>query len=108
MVERIKNEIQDRGNIFWSLAVAIIIMLGLYLYFLSNTVYTTVLRQQAEKSIAFLEGSASTLESNYLNIKNTVTIELARARGFKDILSTQYISRKSLGKSLSLNTSVGI
>ena len=108
MVEKIKNEIQDRGNIFWSLTVGVIMALGLYLYFLSSTVYITVLRQQAEKSIATLEGNAGALESNYLNIKNTVTIELAHAKGFKDILATQYISRKSLGKSLSINTSVGI
>lgn len=108
MVERIKNEIQDRGNIFWSLVVCVIITLGLYLYFLSSTVYTIVLRQQTEKSIATLEGNAGTLESNYLNIKNTVTIEFARSKGFKDIIATQYISRKSLGTNLSLNTSVGI
>ena len=103
MVEKIKNEIQDRGNIFWSLAVGVIITLGLYAYFLSSTVYTTVLRQQAEKSIATLEGNAGTLEANYLTVKNTVTIELAHSKGFKDIVVTQYISRKSLAKSLSLN-----
>ena len=108
MVERIKNRIQDRGNIFWSLTVGLVVVLGLYIYFLSNTVYTAVLRQQTEKSIAVFEDGIGSLESNYLNLKNTVTIELARGKGFKDIITTQYISRKSLGKSLSLNTNVGI
>lgn len=108
MVERIKNKIQDRGNIFWSLTVGVAITLGLYLYFLSNTVHTTFLRQQTEKSIAALEENSGNLESSYLNLKNAVTIELARAKGFKDIVATQYISRKSLGVNLSMNSNLGI
>ncbi len=105
MVEKIKNEIQDRKNIFWSLTVGIVISLGCYVYFLSQTVYTAVLRQQTEKSIAALEGGIGNLELNYLNLKNTITPEIARARGFKEITTTQYISRKPLGRALSLNGS---
>ena len=108
MVERIKNEIQDRGNIFWSLAVGIIIMTGFYIYFFSNTVYTTFQRQQTQKSIAALEEKAGNLESGYLNLKNAVTIELAHAKGFREITTTEYISKKSSGVSLSLNTNAGI
>lgn len=108
MVERIKNEIQDSANIFWSLAVGLVVVLGLYLYFLGNTVHTAFLRQQTEKSIVALEESAGNLESNYLNLKNAVTIEFARARGFKDIVATQYISKKSLGISLSMNSTSDI
>ena len=108
MVERIKNRIQDRGNIFWSLTAGLVVVLGLYLYFLSNTVHTAFLRQQTEKSIAALEESAGNLESNCLNLKNAVTIELARAKGFKEIVATQYISRKSLGINLSMNSNLGI
>ncbi|KKU26202.1 MAG: hypothetical protein UX39_C0011G0016 [Candidatus Magasanikbacteria bacterium GW2011_GWA2_46_17] len=108
MAEKIKNEIHDRGNIFWSLAVGLVVVLGLYLYFLSNTIYTAVVRQQTEKAIAVLEESIGGLESSYLNLKNTVTIEVARDKGFTDIFATQYISRKSLGRSLSLNTKFGI
>ncbi|MDO8482701.1 MAG: hypothetical protein Q7S86_02695 [bacterium] len=108
MVEKIKNEIHDRGNIFWFLAVCLTIVLGLYIYFLSDTVYNAVLRQQTEKSIAVLEESIGGLESDYQNLKNTITIDLAQDKGFTDIIATQYISRKSLGKSLSLNMSVGI
>lgn len=106
MVERIKNEIQNRANIFWSLALGLVVMLGLYLYFLSNTIHTAFLRQQTEKSIATLEESAGNLESNYLNLKNAITTELAQAKGFKDITVTQYISRKSLGISLSMNSGI--
>ena len=107
MVEKIKNEIlQDRKNIFWFLTVSVIVMLGFYLYFVSHTVYTTVLRQQTEKSIAIIEGNMAELESEYLNAKNAVTIELARSKGFKNILATEYISRKPIGKSLSFNAGI--
>lgn len=108
MVEKIKNRIQDHGNIFWFLAMGLVVMLGLYLYFLSNTVHTAFLRQQTEKSIAALEESAGNLESDYLNLKNAITIELARTKGFKDIVATQFISRKSLGINLSMNSNLGI
>lgn len=108
MVEKIKNEIQDRRNIFWFLTIGIILSLGFYLYFLSNTVYTAVSRQQTEKSIAALENSLNTLESTYLKLKNAVTTELAQAKGFRDIVATKYISRTSLSKGLSLNVNSGI
>ncbi len=105
MVEKMKNEIQDRKNIFWSLTVGIVLSLGLYVYFVSHTVYAVVERQKAEHSITMIENSIGDLESNYLNLKSKVTVELAVAKGFKDISSeATFIPRKPLGKSLSFES----
>lgn len=106
MVEKVKKEISDRKNIFWFLTVGIAASFGLYVYLVSNTVYNVVLRQQAEKSIGALENNLEKLESNYLAVKAGVTVILARSKGFTDISSATYISRKSRGLGLSLNNEI--
>ncbi len=102
MVKKIQNEIQDGKNIFWMLALGVLFSLGLYAYLLSHTVYTAVLRQQTEKSISTLEHGAEDLESRYIGLKKTVTTDIAKAKGFKPIATTVYISRGTTGKLLSL------
>lgn len=105
MTEKIKNGIQD-SKIFWFLAIGVFMSLTLYVYFVGHTIESVVLRQRAEKSIGNLENSMVSLESNYLALKNTVTAELAREMGFTEVSATKYISRKPLGKGLSLNTRI--
>ena len=101
-----KNEIRDRKNIFWVTTSGIVISLGLYFYFVSHTVYTVVLRQRAEKSINAIEGNVEKLEATYSDLKTRVTTDLAQSKGFTNVSSIMYISRKSLGKGLSLNNEI--
>lgn len=91
---------------FWFLAVAIAISLGLYVYFVGHTVYTAVERQKAERLVATLESNAEKLEIDYLGMKALITKEVAFAKGFKEISSAvKYISRNS-AKSLSLSNGI--
>ena len=106
MVEVIKNQIQDRQNIFWLLTVALALSIGLYDYFGGHTVYNVTKHQDAERSIATLEGGISDLETTLMSLKSDITIDLARAKGFKDAAGATYISRKPLGKGLSLNNEI--
>lgn len=106
MVEKMKNEIRDRRNIFWFLAVGTIISAGLYVYFVGNTVYSVVSRQKTEKVLSGMQNEVEKLETNYLGLKASVTADLARAKGFTDISTAIYISRKALGKGLSLNNEI--
>ncbi|MDO8676535.1 MAG: hypothetical protein Q7K16_02695, partial [Candidatus Azambacteria bacterium] len=73
MVEKIKNEIVDRKNIYWFLARGVVISLGLYVYFVSHTVYTVVLRQRAENSINNIGSGIEKLETTYFDLKERVT-----------------------------------
>ena len=94
------------SKIFWFLTVVVFMSLTLYVYFVANTIHSVVLRQQSEKSISNLENAMVSLESNYLALKSTVTAELAKEMGFTEASATKYISRKPLGKGLSLNTRI--
>ena len=88
--------------IFYFFAVALTVLSCLYFYFVGNMVYNASKRVEIERRIASLEGSIGDLEVFVTNQKATITIELARAKGFKDISKTTYISRKPLGQQLSL------
>src|SRR3989338_5691029 len=106
MVEKMKNEIKSRHNIFWFLAISIAILLGLYLYFVGHTVWSAVERQNTEKSIVSIERDMEKLEAIYFDLKAGITSELAQSKGFTEISSAKYISRKPLGKILSLNNEI--
>ena len=106
MVEIIKNKISDRQNIFRFLIWGIVFSFGLYLYFLSHTIYSVVERQRSEQTIATLQGSIEKLEAVYSNLKAHVTVSLAEAKGFTSVTSATYISRKPIGKALSLNNEI--
>ncbi len=104
MVEKIKNKIDNRQNLFRSLAVCITVCFVLYIYFVTHTVYSVVERGHAEKAIAALDGSMSDLESQYAALESGITAELAAEKGFVAIASAEFISRNSSGNGLSLNT----
>ncbi len=107
MVEKMKNEIRDRKNIFWFLAVGVAVSLSLYVYFVSHTIYNVVSRQKTEKSIIALQSGIETLEAKYFSLKSQVTATLAESKGFINISSaTTYVSRNGAGKGLSLNNEI--
>ena len=106
MVEKMKNEIRNRKNIFWFLTVGMTISLGLYIYFVSHTIHSVVLRQKAEKSLSALQTDIEKLEADYFELRKKITPELAKSKGFTDISSAVFISSKPLGTGLSVNNEI--
>ena len=106
MVERIQKEIHNTKNIFWCLTIGISLCLALYIYFVSHAVYAGVVRQQTEKAIRTIENSTEGMEAYYVTLKEGVTKDLAKTKGFTVVASRKYISRGTLGKGLSLNTAL--
>lgn len=104
MAEIIKKEIRNRNNLFCFLVAGIALAAGLYVYLVSHTVYTAVERQKAERTIAAIDAGFEKLEAEYLSLKGKVTLDLARAKGFKDVASTKYLSRHL--PTLSLNNEI--
>lgn len=93
-----------RKKVFWFLTSSLIVFLGLYIYLVSDTTYSIILRQRTEKSITSAESNLGKLEAEYLNLKNDVTKDLALAKGFKEITTeTEFVSRNGAVASLSLN-----
>ena len=104
MTQKIQNEIRNRGGIFTLLGFGLLLSFAMYVYLLSATVHATALRQQTEKTIYTLENKSEGLESRYVNLKSSITAELATARGFVSVSGTKYIPRETAGKVLSLVT----
>lgn len=106
MVEMMKNEIQDKKNIFWFLIIGIVIFLGLYVYFVSKTIVNVVARQKIERTISALSSNVEKLEAQYFSLKSKVTVDLAISKGFTNIPPATYISRTPVAKGLSLNNEI--
>jgi len=104
--KKINSEHLDRKKMFWFLTVNMVAFLSLYVYFVSDTTYSIILRQRTEKTISGLENNITKLETDYFVKRNAVTADLARAKGFEEITSTKFVSRDGNVKSLSLNSNI--
>lgn len=93
--KKIKKESTDRKKMFWFLTANLVVFAGLYVYLVSDTTYSIILRQRTEKSISELQSDIGSLETDYLNSKNAVTADLARSKGFREITATKFVSRNS-------------
>ena len=103
-----KNKILQLHNeprLSWTLLCAIGIFLVAYVYCVNQTVFNIIKRQKFEIQISELSSKIGVLESQYISLKNGVTIDVAHALGFKNS-SSEFVSRKSLGKGLSLNNEI--
>ncbi|MES2087403.1 MAG: hypothetical protein V4467_00215 [Patescibacteria group bacterium] len=101
-----KNEIQDKRNIFWFMIGSIALFFGMYIYFLGHTIFTVVARQNVEKSISSLSRDVEKLETKYFTLKSHVTSDLAISKGFTAIAPATYISRSPVAKGLTLNNEI--
>jgi len=80
---------------FLVLAGLIVSLLVLYVYFVNQTVWNIVSRQDLTKSINTISSDVATLESTYMTLSSSLTIDHAYALGFKDItaVDTTFVDR---------------
>ena len=81
---------------FWSLAIALSLMVGVYIYSLHVAVFNVAKRGAIEKSISDLNNSVADLESKYIALKKKISLDLAYSLGYTDIESTVIIPKKSV------------
>ncbi|OHA58672.1 MAG: hypothetical protein A2571_02795 [Candidatus Vogelbacteria bacterium RIFOXYD1_FULL_44_32] len=55
-----------------------------YIYLVNNSIYNVVVRKEAEEMISLTETEITGLVSQYMDLSQKVTMELARERGFVD------------------------
>ncbi|MDB5266268.1 MAG: hypothetical protein JWN89_83 [Parcubacteria group bacterium] len=92
----------NRVRIFWTLVSLCVASLALYVYGVNATVRNTVVRAQLEAEASNISAHLGEMEFAYISLKNKVSLEVAYARGYQDVVSPTFISRSS--RSLSLNT----
>lgn len=71
-------------KITWTAIVGITVCAGLYVYFLSDSVFNTAKRWEQIEQAAFLEATVATLESDYLAKLSLINWGYAKTLGFVD------------------------
>lgn len=96
IANNINNVFRYKEKIFTFLVTGIVVMTSLYVFFLQKAIVNVVARENIVKQSRSLSTDVSELESKYFIVKNTVNIDLAHEKGFKDSEITSFISSKSL------------
>jgi len=88
---------------FMSLAVLLGIAGFFYLYFVGSAIFFTVERKMAESDIRNISARVGALEIEHLKISNSISLEYARALGFKEAGNQVFVPRKGSAKAVSLS-----
>lgn len=102
--------IREIKDMYWEKMVFITLLCGivlstfLYIYLVNKTVFNIVDRKNAESSILNVSADVTGLEYKLISKKNSLTLDTVREKGFEVPSSMSYISRKSLGQTLSMRS----
>jgi len=106
MTEKVLSKVLNLDKekvLFWSMLSMLVLCTGFYMYFINATVHNTVARQNLETEAGSLALEIGKNEFSYIAKRNTVTIDLARTLGFKDVSVKKYVIRGSSDKFAFLN-----
>ena len=90
-------------KLFWSLACLLLLATSFYVYLMNTAALNGVRWEGAEKEITSIEATVSELESEYLSLKQSVTLSTAYAMGFEDVKAIKFISAKKVGTVAAVN-----
>lgn len=81
---------------FFVLAIVVFLLFATYIYFVNQTVWNVVARQDAVKVVRQLSSDVASLEASYMSFSSTITLEHAYVMGFQDVQSenTLFIERQ--------------
>jgi hypothetical protein len=89
---------------FWFLVVILFVSLFSYGYYVRSAIVNIVERQNIENSLADLSSRVLDLESEYIKVKNSITVELAQNMGFITSSNQKFVTKSVSGPGLSLVT----
>lgn len=92
-----------RKRVFVALLALFFIGMGLYVYFLQQTVSHVVERENLDTSIASLHSEIGDAEFNYGSSVSEVTKDRALALGFEPVDTATYVTRADRGTFVSFN-----
>ena len=82
--KKLNTSIIESSNVFLLLSFLLVVSAIFYGYFLQNSVFNIVNRENLDKSISSLGIKVSSLESEYLSLRNGVSIDEAVRLGLKE------------------------
>lgn len=74
-----------------------LLLASYYIYLVNTAALHGVRWGKAEAELTVLGGSVSELESQYLSLKQEVTLPVAYARGFEDVTNVKFITTQKVG-----------
>lgn len=89
---------------FWSLVVVFSFCLFSYGYLVRGAIVNIVARQNMESEILALNSNVIKLESEYIKLKNSITLELAQNMGFVNVSAQKFVTKAVKSPGLSVLT----
>lgn len=99
-IERI--EYRDK-KIFWVLFSIFAFFIVSYGFLLNGAMINAVSEQNIQKQIALSDSEVNSLEFQYLNIKNNITLDLAKSKGFVQVSADKFAVMNPDQKNISLS-----
>jgi len=99
-IEKIEYREKKIFRVLFSVFVFFIMSYG---FLLNSTMMNAVSKQTMEKEMVSLGSEVNSLEFQYLNIKNSITLSLAQSKGFVSISSDKFAVIDPTQKNLSLS-----
>ena len=93
-------------DLVWVLGAGILSLLLIYGLLVNNMVKSAVASEKMSSQLSELNGEVADLESKFIALDQTVTMELAQKLGFQTVEGTAYVTKASLGRGLSLESSI--
>ena len=107
MVKEIKNRINNieyvEKKIFWTLFSLFVFLLVFYGIEINNTITNAVSKQNMEKEMITLNSDINSMEFDYINAKNKITLDYANSLGYVSIPNDKFASISINNNSLSLH-----
>lgn len=80
-------------DIFYAALVVLVSLMGLYVYFLTSSMINVAVRQSVNEQVASLSSKVASLEFRYVTLQNSVTNDVANARGFVTSSPVAYVTK---------------
>ncbi len=71
----------------------VLVLMGLYMYFVSASVVHVVIRQEVQQEINRLNSEISQLEAAYIEVQHSVSAEIASLDGYQETQAKIFIDR---------------
>lgn len=93
---------ETRAHFFWFMVGISVLSLFVYFYAINSIAQNTALRQNLEARVADAAGRVGGLEFSYIELRNSITFEMAKNYGFKEVRTPLYVTRHT-SSTLTLN-----
>jgi cell division protein FtsL len=104
IIQKQINIVENKEKRLFFILFSVVILLVLsYGFLLNKTMMNAVYTQNIEKNIKTLSSEVNSLEFQYLNMKNNITLDTAKSKGFVVISSNKFASIDSVQKKVSLS-----